>query len=941
MMSILLFFFLLLAKHPKVYSQNISFSVPEIQNYDRFAYKGGTQTWDIISTYKNRITAANNEGLLIFDGHKWDKYSLPNKTILRSVAYDAATQKIYVGGQDELGYFQPDKNGTLKYYDLKSTIPQSFNQLEDVWNLKYIDGRLYFRSINKIYSYDGSQWKVFSTKESTHLVQVENNVVYNDLEKGLFKIKNGTNVFIEGSELLKNKTLTSIILLKDQWFVFTEKDGVVTYHNNQWQTSNTVENSFLKTNRVHSACKINDTLLAVGTYLKGIILLDHNGKTKMTINKEKGLQNNTISSLYFSSNHQLWAGTYNGIDMIDLGSPLTHIYPDGALQGTVYATAIYEQKLYCGTENGLYYKELNEKSAVASSDFQLVNNSEGQVWGLDIVLGDLIMSHNDGAFVIQKNIAHKISKYNGSWKFLEFGDGKYCIGGSYTGLYAFTKQGTAWQEVGKISGFDESCRIMVKDAKNIWVSHPYRGLFRLNVNIEKLTVNIENFGHENGLPGNLRNIVYNIENQIVVSTELGLYKFDSKNNLFSPFQMPGISKDLFSPYRALEVYKDKLWLATDLHFGYIQFDKEFFKSKNYTPYLLELKNSLVPGFEKIFPLDNRSALLLTTKGLKYYSNSNLIKKDLEVYVSSLYDINKQSIVTEGFSDTAKTNQCTHFDHRSNAFIFDFANNACTDDIRYRYLLSPVQKEWSSWDHKSEKEFNNLPPGNYDLIIEASDIFGNVSAPYTYSFEIAAPWYKSKTALFCYIMAGFFMIFYSRRRLVKKYEQITTDLEEQKNESEELVLQLQKEKLEAEILFKNKELGLSTMHLMQKNEAIAKLKTELTKFIKKIADPEIKREVKNMVSILSDDERLDDDWDSFAQNFDSVHNEFLSRLKAKHPNLSPSDLKLCAYLKLNLTTKEIAPLLNISVRGVEISRYRLRKKLDLANDVNLNDFMMGI
>jgi DNA-binding CsgD family transcriptional regulator len=93
--------------------------------------------------------------------------------------------------------------------------------------------------------------------------------------------------------------------------------------------------------------------------------------------------------------------------------------------------------------------------------------------------------------------------------------------------------------------------------------------------------------------------------------------------------------------------------------------------------------------------------------------------------------------------------------------------------------------------------------------------------------------------------------------------------------------------------------------------------------------------------LSDDERLEDDWDSFAQNFDAVHNEFLSRLKAKHPNLSPSDLKLCAYLKLNLTTKEIAPLLNISVRGVEISRYRLRKKLDLANDVNLNDFMMGI
>lgn len=938
---ITILFLLLVAKNHPILSQNINFSVPEIQNYDRFYFKGGTQTWDIISTFKNRITAANNEGLLIFDGHKWDKYSLPNKTILRSVAYDAASQKIYTGGQDELGYFQPDKNGILKYYDLKSTIPQSFNQLEDVWNLKYLDGHLYFRSINRIYSYDGSQWKVFSTKESTYLVQVENTIVYNDLDKGLFKIKNGNNIFIEGSEILKNKTLTGIITLKDHWFIFTEKDGMVKYYNNQWQTSNTLENSFLKTNRVHSVCKINDTLLAVGTYLKGILIIDHNGKTKMTINKEKGLQNNTISSLYFSKNHQLWAGTYNGIDMIDLGSPLTNIYPDGSLQGTVYATAIYDQKLYCGTENGLYFKDLNEKSAVTSSDFQLVSNSEGQVWELDIVLGDLIMSHNDGAFVIKKNIAKKISRYNGSWKFLEFGDGKHCIGGSYTGLYAFTKQNNTWQEVGKISGFDESCRIMVKDAKNIWVSHPYRGLFKINVNIEKLTANIENFGQENGLPGNLRNIVYNIENQIVVSTELGLFKFDPQNNIFQEYQMPGINEDLVSPFRALEVNNNKLWMATDLHFGYIQFDTDFFKSKNYSPNLIELKNSLVPGFEKIFPLENNSALLLTTKGLKYYSNSNFVKKDLEVYVSKMYDINKQSIVTEGFSQVENTDQHHTFDHKSNAFIFDFANNGCTDDVRYRYQLSPVQKDWSSWDHKSEKEFNNLPPGNYDLKIEASDIFGNVSTPYTYSFKISAPWYKSKTALFFYILAGFFLIFYSRRRLVKKYEQIAIDLEEQKNESEALVFQLQKEKLESEILFKNKELGLSTMHLLQKNEAISKLKTELSKIVKKISEPEIKREIKNLVSILSDDERLEDDWDSFAQNFDAVHNEFLSRLKAKHPNLSPSDLKLCAYLKLNLTTKEIAPLLNISVRGVEISRYRLRKKLDLANDINLNDFMMGI
>jgi len=921
--------------------QRINFGIPEIHNFDRFAYKGGTQTWDIISDKKNRILTANNEGLLMFDGHKWEKYSLPNKTILRSIAYDSITQKIYAGGQDELGYFLPDRQGILKYYDLKQTIPTAFNNLEDIWNLKFLDNTLYFRSQNRIYAYDGNQWKIFTTKESTLLALVENKIVYNDLNKGLFKIINGNAIFIEGSEILKNKTLTSIISLKTHWYILTEKDGMIKFHNNTWESFNTFENILFKTKRIHSACKINDTLMAVGTYLDGIIILDHNGIVKSTITKEKGLQNNTIGSLHFSLNHQLWAGTYNGIDMIDMGSPYTNIYPDGTLQGSVYATIEFNQKLYCGTDNGLYSKDLNQISKNSNNqDFQLVKNTEGQVWGLDIVLGDLIMSHNDGAFLIKGNGAKKISKYNGSWKFMEFGDKSHCIGGTYTGLYAFKKQGENWLEVGKISGFDESCRLMVKDAKYLWVSHPYRGLFKMDINIEKLTVNIETFGKINGLPGNLRNIVYNLENQIIVSTEFGLFKFNASQNRFSAFSLPCMDDDIQPNYKVLIEHGNKLWLATDKQFGYIQYDEQLFESKNYDFEMIEFKGGLVPGFEKIFLLDNYEALLLTTKGLKYYTHFSSQDKFLKAYISKVYDLNQQKLITEGFEvEDSQMNSTTTFDHKSNAFVFDFASSACSEDIKYRYLLHPMQKEWSTWERKSQKEFNNLSSDKYQLQIQAADVHGNVSASYTYSFEIYPPWYESKTAMALYLLTAVFILLYSRRRIVKKYEQITSNLEEQKNESDELVFQLQKEKLEADIHFKNKELGLSTMHLVQKNETIAKLKTELSKIVKKINDPEIKREVKNMVSILSDDERLEDDWGSFAQNFDSVHNAFLSRLKEKYPNLSSSDLKLCAYLKLNLTTKDIAPLLNISVRGVEISRYRLRKKLDLFSDINLNDFMM--
>jgi len=109
--------------------------------------------------------------------------------------------------------------------------------------------------------------------------------------------------------------------------------------------------------------------------------------------------------------------------------------------------------------------------------------------------------------------------------------------------------------------------------------------------------------------------------------------------------------------------------------------------------------------------------------------------------------------------------------------------------------------------------------------------------------------------------------------------------------------------------------------------------------KKVKDPEVKRELKKVISVLSDDERLEDDWESFSQHFDQVHSDFLKRLKTEYPQLTRKDQKMAAYLRMNLSTKEIAPLLGISVRGVEIGRYRLRKKMMLDTGVKLRKYMV--
>ncbi|MBL0272833.1 MAG: hypothetical protein IPQ06_07095 [Chitinophagaceae bacterium] len=97
----------------------------------------------------------------------------------------------------------------------------------------------------------------------------------------------------------------------------------------------------------------------------------------------------------------------------------------------------------------------------------------------------------------------------------------------------------------------------------------------------------------------------------------------------------------------------------------------------------------------------------------------------------------------------------------------------------------------------------------------------------------------------------------------------------------------------------------------------------------------------MIKTLSEDDNLDKEWESFAKHFDKVHSDFMVGLKEKHPTITPNELKLCAYLRMNLSTKEIAQLMNISVRGVEISRYRLRKKLQLPSEANLFDYLINL
>ena len=149
-------------------------------------------------------------------------------------------------------------------------------------------------------------------------------------------------------------------------------------------------------------------------------------------------------------------------------------------------------------------------------------------------------------------------------------------------------------------------------------------------------------------------------------------------------------------------------------------------------------------------------------------------------------------------------------------------------------------------------------------------------------------------------------------------------------------------LQKELEKKNEELFTQTSFIIQKNEQILKVKNEIDGFYKIYTDNKLFKPLFLKINKLLDEKMdIEEDWKMFLINFEQKHTGFFKHMKHIEPDLTSNDLKLCACLKLNLSSKDISALMNISIRGVENSRYRLRKKLNIPPNQNLNDYFLAI
>ncbi|MCB9080100.1 MAG: hypothetical protein H6555_00130 [Lewinellaceae bacterium] len=895
--------------------------VPRLIQYTKNTYKAHSQNWGITQDHQGIIYAGNSAGLLVFDGQSWDLHPLPQGQAVRAVAADNSG-RIYSGGFAALGYWEPQLAGRLRYISLMDQVKDTLARKEEIWHILPTSSGVYFQSFSRLYRLN--EQKLTSVKIPGNIMflqEVNGQLILPVINAGLFFLEpDGTSRFIPGSELFSDKIVSFVLPLKKGWLIGTERSGLFVYQNGQFTPWNSPLNESFKRNQLNRGIRLRDGTLVLGTILDGFFVLNAEGDLLYTFNQEHGLQNNTILALYEDRLGNIWSGLDRGIDVLLRADPLLYYQDRHGTLGTVYTAAYWEGHLYLGTNQGLFSKPWPSEET-----FRLIPGMQGQVWSLNTEGGELLCGHNNGTFRIRGVTSKMVSDVTGGWPFTAL-TSELLLQGTYTGLIVLRRDTpeSGWAFSHRVQGPGGPIKALVRDKKGwFWLLSSFEGLYRFRMDADyRQVLDLQKVTNSAGLLNVLKVDLRKVGPRILVRTDTQLLQWDEEQGQLvirddqPTLLLPGKGQDYFRyANNQLE------WWRGEQQAG------------RYTV-------NLVPDNETIVPLTKNQYLLCLEDGyalLDGNSEANHRVVTGAPLLRSCYAISSTGATLTPELIYKDTEPTLIMPRQTSTVVIHYALPVFRAQVLFRYRLAGWRNEWSGWREEPLVEFDNLSPGYYTFFVQS-----NFSTDIReLRFYVPPQWYQTTWMRLLFLLTiggvvyGLFRWYYLR--LDRQHRRQILDKERQLQQTR---IQARNEQLQLEIMNKSRELANSTFNLIQKNESLMQIKDALVAMRAELGssrwpDGYYRRLVKLVDSHLGSEK----DWQVFENNFNEVHEVFFRKLKATYPDLTPGDLKLAAYLKMNLSSKEIAPLLNISIRGVENKRYRLRQKLELDADVNLTAYMI--
>ena len=920
-----------------VLSQISAQELPPIVAYSPLDYGADNQIWDISQSSENFIYAANSQGLLEYNGARWELYPVPNNSIIRSV--NVINNKVFTGCFMDFGYWERDSFGSLYYTSLIDQFGINLEEDEEFWNITELNGWMIFQSLSRIYLLDleNKESKIIkSDAQISQMINFDKTIFFQKAGVGLFKIENGDVKLVNNDDILKRNKVIDIFKLEKQVLVLTSNEGIFKLNEtllSPWTLDDEININDIT---VYSGEQLHDDTIILGTISNGMFHVNIDGVLIDRFNKNNGLSNNTILSVFEDNENNIWLGLDYGLNYISRNSKFKiYLNTQGQL-GTIYNAIIFEDLLYLGTNQGLFFKKIN-----TNDSFKLVPETNGQVWALKKMDNKLFCGHDSGTFTIKNGmIIEKITNAIGTWDFKEVPNmSNMILQGNYNGLYLLEKVGENWRFRNRLEGIDMSCRFFEFFDDQIFVNHEFKGLYELSYN-ENLN-RVQSLNISNTVEKGIGSSLLRYSDKLIYSSSKGIYSYDET----SKFLPDSTFASLYAPYKSISTLleingeSNKLWRFADDNILIISPGSiSSIPQIEIIPISENLRN-VVAGFENLSKISNEEYLIGTSNGYIIYNKD---VPDTQVdYNIQLNSVHANKL--EGPKTKLNFTEETLLPNKTNNIEFSYSLPFFGKIInsKYQYQLIGLSDNWSEWSTESKQLFENLPYGSYTFNVRGkvgNKLTKNIAS---FNFEIERPWFLSNMAIAIYILISlitiliihnFYRAYYVRQQS-KLLEDAQRKIELNEMETSQKLIELKNEKLKQDVENKSRELAISTMSLIKKNEFLNRVKNEL----KAAENPKIK----SVIKLINNNINNTDDWQFFEEAFNNADKDFLKKIKTLHPNLTPNDLKLCAYLRLNLSSKEIAPLLNISSRSVEVKRYRLRKKMNLSHELSLTNYILEI
>lgn len=883
-----------------------------------------SQNWGICQNPVNHlIYFANTQGLIEYDGVSSRIWKNPEHKIIRSVQIDK-NGVIFTGSFEDFGYWTEESDCSLKYHSLTSKI--SIPQNDEIWKIYIQNGKVFFQSFTSIYVYNYKTIKRISAPTIIlFMFPVNNEFLVQGLSEGLYRFNGETFTFVTGSEIFNRTKVHAIIpQTRNSLFICTDRMGLFTYTDGKFKHFDSEISTFLSDYTCNGGIQLNDTLFAFGTILNGIAFCNNKGQITRHYNYSNGLKNNTVLSMYRDYYNGLWVGLDEGAGYFGLENPFTPYFNPSGTLGTVYAVLRDQNKLYIGTNHGLFVANILEiNNSYNFSNIRMIPGSQEQVWTLTKFDNNIFCGHNNGTYLVKDNGLEKISDVTGCWTIKPYA-GKL-VEGTYTGLVMLQKQGNTWRLHHRIQGYFEPTRhIEVDYLGYIWAAHPQRGVYKMELNEQMDSVAKSEFYQNPNSQGSNFD-VYTINNRIVFTSSDQIYTYDYDHKKIIPFVSLNNSLKEYAQAKQIVSYeKNEYWFILPDKLALFEISKDFIATKR-----LELlhKNAEITSRDiDVLSLSSRS-VLIPDNSLFTICDLELAKKTKVLQTPKITRLEFNSRKkTKTFSLQTAAQITVPFSFNNVTVWFAFPAELEQTEKNFFYRLEEIDGQW----HKTSLDnisYLNLKHGTYHLMIRTET--GTTSAQV--AFTISRPWFISWYAYLLYLLLA--------SGLLILFKRIFTVELRKKNQLKAYAIS--QDRLENELSLKTNELMLTMRYLMQKNEILTQLQNKVLQLKIDSSKYPIKH-IRDIEKIITEGLDLQtEEWKGAINNLQLSEQGFFKQLKEDNPNLTPHDLRLCSYLRMNFTTKEIARLLNISDRGVEIGRYRLRRKLGLSHNDNLTEYLMNI